>query len=81
MEHNKAPGPDSFPAEFYQNFRDIIKSDLLELFNCFHADRLDLFRLNFGEIVLLPNIKEAEGFNNSDPYASLMSASRFSPKW
>ena len=60
MEHNKAPGPYGFPAEFYQSFWDIIKTDLLELFNCFHADRLDLFRLNFGEIVLLPKIKEAE---------------------
>ena len=60
MEHNKAPGPDGFPTEFYQNFWDIIKSDLLELFNCFHADQLDLFRLNFGEIVLLPKIKEAK---------------------
>ena len=60
MEHNKAPGPDGFPAEFYQNFWDIIKADLMELFNCLHADRLELFRLNFGEIVLLPKIKEAE---------------------
>ena len=32
MEHNKAPGPDGFPAEFYQTFWDIIKKDLLELF-------------------------------------------------
>ena len=27
MEHNKAPGPDGCPAEFYQNFWEIIKSD------------------------------------------------------
>jgi hypothetical protein len=26
MEHNKAPGPDGFPAEFDQTFRDTIKS-------------------------------------------------------
>ena len=28
MEHNKAPGPDGFPAEFYQNFWDIIKPEI-----------------------------------------------------
>ena len=33
MEHNKAPGPDGFPAEFYQSFWDMIKSDLVQLFN------------------------------------------------
>jgi hypothetical protein len=60
MEHNKAPGPDGFPAEFYQNFWEIIKSDLLELFTFLHARQLELFRLNFGEIILLPKIKEAE---------------------
>ena len=49
-EHNKAPGPDSLPAEFYQNFREIIKTDLLELFNALHVGQLELFRLNFGEI-------------------------------
>ena len=37
MEHNKAPGPDGFPAEFYQYFWDVIKSDLLELFGCLHG--------------------------------------------
>lgn len=24
MKHNKAPGPDGFPAEFYQHFWDVI---------------------------------------------------------
>jgi hypothetical protein len=44
MEHNKAPGPDGFPAEFYQNFWEVIKSDLLELFTFLHAGQLELFR-------------------------------------
>jgi len=29
MEHNKAPGPDGFPAEFYQFFWETIKADLI----------------------------------------------------
>ena len=32
MEHNKAPGPDGFPAEFYQAFWDLIKDDLMAMF-------------------------------------------------
>jgi hypothetical protein len=46
MEHNKATDPDGFPAEFYQTFWDTIKIDLLDLFSCFHARQLELFRLN-----------------------------------
>ena len=59
MEHNKAPGPDGFPAEFYQNFWEVIKSDLMEMFGYLHAGQLDLFRLNFGEIILLPKSNDA----------------------
>ncbi len=54
MEHNNAPGPDGFPAEFYQVFWNVIKYDLLELFNDFHNGTLPLFSLNFGTIILLP---------------------------
>jgi hypothetical protein len=60
MEHNKAPGLDGFLAEFYQNFWEFINSDLLELFTFLHSGQLKLFHLNFGEIILLPKIKEAE---------------------
>jgi hypothetical protein len=35
MEHNKAPVPDGFTAEFYQVFCELIKHDLMILFSRF----------------------------------------------
>jgi hypothetical protein len=32
MKHNKAPGPDGFPTEFYQVFWALIKDDLMVIF-------------------------------------------------
>jgi hypothetical protein len=59
MKHNKAPGSDGFPAEFYQTFWEIIKDDLMALFKEFHNGSLPLFHLNYGIITLLPKQKEA----------------------
>jgi hypothetical protein len=58
MEHNKAPGPDGFPVEFYQQFWDIIKSDLMALFQCFQRGDLPLHKFNFGVITLLPKKRQ-----------------------
>jgi hypothetical protein len=58
MEHNKAPDPDEFPAEFYQSCLNIIKEDLMALFKEFHQSDLPLFSLNFGMITLLPKCRE-----------------------
>ena len=71
MEHNKAPGPDGFPAEFYQNFWEVIKTDLLQLFACLHVGQLELFRLNFGEKILLPKVNEAERIQQFRPICLL----------
>jgi hypothetical protein len=59
MEYNKTPGPDGFPAEFYQVFWELIKQDLMVLFQDFHKGNLQLYNLNFGTIILLPKCKEA----------------------
>jgi hypothetical protein len=65
MEHNKAPGLDGFPAYFYQSFW--IKMELMELFGELHAGQLELFRINFGEIILLPKFNEAEQIQQYRP--------------
>jgi hypothetical protein len=45
-----APGPDGVSFLFFQSFWDIIKGDLLELFDDWHHNRLDIYRLNFAMI-------------------------------
>ncbi|CAD6339566.1 unnamed protein product [Miscanthus lutarioriparius] len=49
-----APGPDGVSLLFYQRFWDLIKNDMLAMFNDFHQGRLDLHRLNFAMITLIP---------------------------
>jgi hypothetical protein len=71
MEHNKAPGPNGFPAEFYQFFWDTIKMDILQMFSVLHAGQLELFCLNFGEIILLPKVNEAERIQQYRPVCLL----------
>jgi hypothetical protein len=54
MKHSSAPNPDGFPTEFYQVLWEIIKGDLMALFEEFHEGKLSLCNLNFGIITLLP---------------------------
>ena len=58
MEHNKAPGPDGFPAEFYQFLGDC-EARFNEPFYEFHVRRLPIHSLNFGVITLLPKVADA----------------------
>ena len=71
MEHNKAPGPDGFPLEFYQVFWNLIKDDLMALFTDFHQGNLPLNRLNFGTIILLPKKKDAKVIRQYRPICLL----------
>lgn len=48
------PGPDGVSFMFYQKFYDVIKGDLLAMFNDFHLDKLDLHRINFALVTLIP---------------------------
>jgi hypothetical protein len=59
MEHNKAPSPNGFSVEFYHACWEIIKDDLMEIFQEFHNDDLPLYTLNFGTIILLSKSRKA----------------------
>jgi hypothetical protein len=67
MDHNKAPGPDGFLAEFYQTFW----GDLLDMFSSLHDGQLELFRLNFGKVFLLPKENEGERIQQYRPICLL----------
>jgi hypothetical protein len=60
MAQNKAPGPDGIPIEFYQACWPIIKHDIMLLFEDLYLGKLDLYRLNFGMIILLQKVKDVD---------------------
>jgi hypothetical protein len=71
MEKNKATGPDKVPIEFYQGCWKIIRGDIIELFDDFYNHRVDISRINYGIITLLPKIKEANKIQQFRPICLL----------
>ena len=71
MKHNKAPGPDGFPAEFYQRFWETVKGDLLQMFRDLSKGDLPLFSLNFRVITLMPKVQEANVIQQYRPICLL----------
>lgn len=71
MEKNKAAGPNKIPIEFYQGCWEFIKNDIVQLFDDFHSQKLNVSRLNYGIITLLPKIKEASKIQQFRPICLL----------
>uniref|UniRef100_A0A453AIC2 Reverse transcriptase domain-containing protein n=1 Tax=Aegilops tauschii subsp. strangulata TaxID=200361 RepID=A0A453AIC2_AEGTS len=71
MDVNRAPGPDNILAEFYQHCCNIVKSDIMRLFSHFHAGTLDVQRLNYGVITLLPKVSGADRIQQFRPICLL----------
>jgi hypothetical protein len=58
MNTNSAPDPDGLPTEFYKSFWDQIKESVLEMFDRFYKGELNLSKLNYGLISMIPKLKE-----------------------
>jgi hypothetical protein len=59
------------PIEFYQHCWKIIKADMVLLFQDFYLGVLDIKRINYGIITLLPKVKEAERIQQFRPICLL----------
>jgi len=71
MEKNKAAGPDCIPAEFFQQCWEIVKQNILELFHDFYVGNLNVSRLNYGIITILPKVADAEKIQQFRPICLL----------
>ena len=73
MGCNRAPGPDNIPAEFYKHCWDFVKNDIMRLFDAFHENALDVARLNYGVITLIPKMNGAKKIQQYRPICLLRS--------
>jgi hypothetical protein len=51
-----ASGPDGLPVMFYKKFWPMLKDAVLQILNGFALGRVDIVRLNFGILSLLPKV-------------------------
>jgi hypothetical protein len=66
-----APGPDGLPFLFYQKFWDLVKKDLVDLFDDFYKGKLDLYRLNCALGTLILKVGEATDMKQFRPISLL----------
>ena len=69
MKKGKAPGPSGFPIEFFQEFWEIIKFDLLEVVQESYQNKQMLKSLNATFLALIPNIDGANRLDQFRPIA------------
>lgn len=71
MKANTAPVPDGFPIGFFKNMWPMLKDLVKELLDDMCKGELDLGRLNYGVISLLPKIKDANTIKQYRPICLL----------
>ena len=67
MKQDGAPGPNGYGASFFQQFWDNIKDNYYKMF----VDFLDIKRLNYGVITLVPKVKDAATIKQYRPICLL----------
>jgi hypothetical protein len=66
-----APGPDGLSVSFYKEFWSEVKHTMLEMSRDLHRGTLNLNRLNYGMISLIPKTKDANNINQYRPICLL----------
>lgn len=71
MKENSAPRPNGFSVSFFKKCWDTIKEDVFKMFQDFWNNQLDIKRLNYGIITLVPKTKEANTIKQFRPICLL----------
>jgi hypothetical protein len=69
MRGDTAPGPDGLPVAFYKRFWPILKGPILQMLNDFALGRVEISRLNFGILSLIPKVAGADSIKQFRPIA------------
>jgi len=59
MKNNTAPSPDGFSVEFYKALWPFVRDDIKGMLDRLFEGQLELWRLNYGVIILIPRVKPA----------------------
>lgn len=59
MNPSSAPGLDGLPVKFFQTFWNMIKPEVMAIFDEFYVGSIDLGRLNYGIISFIPKVPGA----------------------
>ena len=71
MKSNSAPGPNGFGVQFFKSFWQLIGNNYLALFQDLHKGVLDIRRLNYGVIILVPKAQDANNIKQYRPICLL----------
>jgi hypothetical protein len=71
MKENSAPSPNGYGVVFFKKFWQVIKGDLEIMFQDFYNNKLDIKRLNYGVITLVPKLKETNTIKQFRPICLL----------
>ena len=69
MKVDTALGPDGLPVVFFKTFWSLVKPFIMAITNGFALGRVDLSRLNFGILTLIPKVPGAEDIRQFHPIA------------
>ncbi|KAE8809575.1 hypothetical protein D1007_13868 [Hordeum vulgare] len=67
MKACSAPGPDGLPVIFFQRFWETVRPAIMPMFQEFFIGTLDIGRLNFGIITLIPKVVGASDIRQFRP--------------
>ncbi|KAE8791713.1 Heparanase-like protein 2 [Hordeum vulgare] len=67
MKACSAPGPDGLPVMFFQRFWETMRPVIMPMFQEFYIGTLDMGRINFGVVALIPKVVGASDIRQFRP--------------